>query len=162
MARMDRTKVIPPQVILIDLDGCLTDGKLTIDHKGEKMFKQFHTRDVRAIREIIFNAIEVYIVSADGWSGAQQFADKVGAVFFELRDKKQIVETLNGRPYWAIGDDAWDIEMLKNATRAFCPADADYSVFNMEPGCNLTILNRKGGSGCIAELAWLLFEGERS
>lgn len=147
-----------PEVIVIDLDGTLTDGTLTIDHNGEKMFKQFHTRDVRAIRELVNHGIEIYIVSADGWGGANHFAEKVGAVFFECRDKSEVVKALAGRKYWAVGDDAWDIAMMKGADICFCPQDADYSVFNMNPGCNLRILNRQGGRGVMAEIVWLLFE----
>ena len=69
-------------IIITDADGVLTDGTLTIDHKGEKVFKKFHTRDVRAIRELVANGFEIYILSADEWEGTRHFAEKVGAVFF--------------------------------------------------------------------------------
>lgn len=146
-----------PDVMIIDCDGVLTDGKLNIDPMGEKVFKSFHTRDVRAIRFLVASGIEVYIVSADGWEGGKKFADKVGAVYYELREKSQLLQYLDGRHWWAVGDDAWDVQLLKKAERAFCPADADYSVWNMEPGFNLYNLNRKGGDGVIAELVYLMF-----
>lgn len=132
--------------ILIDCDGVLTDGKLTIDRNGEKQFKQFHTRDVRAIRELIFNGYEVVIVSADDWPGIYHFADKVGADVYISRDKND----LPFKSYAAVGDDAWDVQMLQKAKMAFCPADADPSTLTV-PGIQRLVT--KGGCGVIAEIA---------
>ena len=135
-----------PKTILIDCDGVLTDGRLTIDHRGEKPFKQFHTRDVRAIRELIYNGYEVVIVSADDWPGIHHFANKVGADVYISRDKSQ----LPYGDYIAVGDDAWDIKMLKNARFAYCPADADVMVCALD---DIHILDTVGGNGVIAEVA---------
>jgi 3-deoxy-D-manno-octulosonate 8-phosphate phosphatase (KDO 8-P phosphatase) len=134
-----------PKVILIDCDGVLTDGRLTIDHNGEKQFKQFHTRDVRAIRELVYNGYEVVIVSCDDWPGIYHFADKVGADVFISRDKKDLPYT----DYIAVGDDAWDVQMLINAKLAYCPMDADISVRRLP---NVICLSVNGGNGVIADL----------
>ncbi len=131
--------------VLIDCDGVLTDGRLTIDHKGEKLFKQFHTRDVRAIRELVLHGMEVTIVTADDWAGIDYFADKVGALVQKVRDKSEVkVED----PFIAIGDDAWDVPLLKRAAISFCPRDADYSVRYL-PG--VRVLDCSGGQGVVAE-----------
>ena len=132
-------------ILLIDCDGVLTDGKLTIDHTGQKMFKQFHTRDVRAIRELIYNGYEVVIVSADDWEGIYHFANKVGASTYISRDKSD----LPYKEYIAIGDDAWDVKMLMNAKQAYCPLDAHISVLDL-PG--IIRLPVKGGQGVISTL----------
>ena len=131
--------------ILIDCDGVLTDGRLTIDHRGRKQFKQFHTRDVRAIRELIYNGYEVVIISADDWEGINHFANKVGADVHICRNK----ECVPFENYFAIGDDAWDVGMLKNAIQAYCPLDADESVLCIP---NIIVLKTRGGRGVIAEL----------
>ncbi|HEY4282642.1 MAG TPA: hypothetical protein VGM62_06210 [Chthoniobacterales bacterium] len=137
-----------PKTILIDCDGVLTDGALTIDHRGEKMFKRFHTRDVRAIRELIYNGFEVTIVSADDWPGIYRFADKVGADVRVCRDKSKV----GAPPFVAIGDDTWDLPMLRRAGKgnAFCPADADRAI--LESDCVIA-LKTSAGHGVIAELA---------
>lgn len=132
-------------VILIDCDGVLTDGRLTIDHRGEKPFKQFHTRDVRAIRELIYNGYEVVIVSADDWPGINYFADKVGATVHISRNKSD----LPYGNYIAVGDDAWDVGMLSKAKVAFCPADADLSAMAV---LGVIVMKTPGGQGVIAEL----------
>ena len=131
--------------ILIDCDGVLTDGTLTIDHNGEKLFKKFHTKDVRAIRELVANGYEVYIVSADDWPGVKKFAEKVGAEFIYSRTK----DDLKFDKYIAIGDDAWDVNMLKGAKKAFCPSDADQSVLKI---VEVKKLLTPGGKGVVAEM----------
>jgi YrbI family 3-deoxy-D-manno-octulosonate 8-phosphate phosphatase len=133
------------KTIIIDCDGVLTDGRLTIDHTGKKMFKSFHTRDVRAIRELVFNGFEVIIVSADEWEGIHHFANKVGAEVIFSRQKGKLPYD----NYIAIGDDAWDVPMLEKAKMAFCPSDADRSVQKL-PG--VQVVQVKGGCGVIAAI----------
>jgi len=136
-----------PKSLFIDCDGVLTDGTVTINHRGEKLFKQFHSRDIRAIRELVSLGVYVAIVTADGWKGGSFFADKVGADFIVSRDKNNIAQAF--ADYYAIGDDAWDVPMLKGAKQAFCPHDADMSALEI-PGIHR--LETCGGRGVIAEL----------
>ena len=137
-----------PQIVVIDCDGVLTDGKLTINSTGTKLLKQFHTRDVRAIRELVSTGHEVYIVTADDWEGTKHFAEKVGAQYVYMRDKSKVPDMLGNRPYICVGDDAWDIPMITAAKIAFCPSNADTLVkkFSQET------LQVKGGEGVISEL----------
>lgn len=138
----------PVKKLVIDCDGVLTDGTLTINLKGEKLFKKFHTRDVRAIREFVANGWEVVILSADDWGGTAHFAEKVGAEFRVSRTKDDI-----GGDYVAIGDDVWDRALLEGATRAFCPNDADPLLFREIP--TIEVVRRDGGRGVVAEvLRW--------
>lgn len=134
-----------PKTILIDCDGVLTDGTLTIDHRGEKVFKKFHTRDVRAIRELVAHGFEVVIVTADDWPGIFHYAEKVGAVVEVTKEKGK----LKYENYIAIGDDTWDVQMLQNAKIAFCPCDADRSVKNIK---GIHVIDCKGGSGMISKI----------
>lgn len=130
-------------IVVIDCDGCLTDGKLYIDHKGEKMFKAFSSRDIRAIRELIFNGYEVVIVSADDSGINKSFAENVGAIFEYCRDKSEI------KADFAIGDDVWDKVMLEQAGKAFCPFNADDKIKEM---LHVTTLKKSAGEGVIAEM----------
>ena len=141
-----------PQIVVIDCDGVLTDGKLTINSTGTKLLKQFHTRDVRAIRELVSTGHEVYIVTADDWEGTKHFADKVGAQYVYMRDKSKVPEMLGNRPYICVGDDAWDIPMITAAKVSYCPANADTLVKTFCHG----VLDTKGGEGVIAELLHVL------
>ena len=85
------------------------------------------------------------IISADNWEGGPKYAHDRGCVFVHSRDKLSAVEA----PYIAIGDDVWDIDMLRNATMAFCPSDAFSIVREID---HINVLETKGGQGVIAEL----------
>lgn len=139
------------RTILLDCDGVLTDGRLHIDASGFKMFKSFHTRDVRAIRELVYRGFEVVIVSVDDWEGITAFANKVGAEVHFTRDKGNLPFS----NFIAVGDDAWDVPMLRNAVQAFAPSTADQSVFSAVPNC---ISLCRGGEGVVAALLRYLIE----
>jgi 3-deoxy-D-manno-octulosonate 8-phosphate phosphatase (KDO 8-P phosphatase) len=132
--------------VLIDCDGVLTDGKLYMSADGSKMFKAFHTRDVRAIREFVARGFEVVIVTADDWPGIQHFAAKVGAELCVMRDKARLAPLFSGE-YIAIGDDAWDAPMLRGAAMAFAPKGAHVSITAL-PG--ITVVDCPSGEGVVS------------
>jgi 3-deoxy-D-manno-octulosonate 8-phosphate phosphatase (KDO 8-P phosphatase) len=134
------------KTIIIDFDGVLTDGKINMSHSGE-IFRSVHTRDIRAIRELIARGFEVVICTASSSPIIESYAEKVGAYLLVARDKSEVANVYEAGSYIAVGDDVWDIPLLKGATRAFCPADAD-------PGIPQEVyrLNTNGGNGVIAEL----------
>lgn len=142
------------RLLVLDLDGVLTDGKQYIDHTGEKLFKAFHTRDIRAIRELVADGVEVHVLSADDWEGGRQWSQRVGAGFGVCRDK---LEFLQSMPYptsefGIIGDDAWDMSAMRwvagNGGVAACPFDADASVKEL-PG--ILLLGTRSGEGVVAD-----------
>lgn len=137
--------------IVCDIDSVLTDGKQYITSDGQKLFKAFHSRDVSAIRELIFNGIRVVLCTADNDGSGQHFANKVGAEFLYLRDKSQI----GIDKFIAVGDSAWDVRMLMMAHHRFCPLDAEVVVRDL-PG--MVILKTKGGQGVMSEIIHLMKE----
>lgn len=140
-----RISTLIPNQILIDCDGVLTDGRLNVTHDGKKLFKSFHSRDVRAIRELVFNGFEVSIISADDWEAGPIFADKVGAEFVYLRDKSKFE---CDRPFIGVFDDAWDVSLARRSFMLFAPCDADQSILGLP---DVEILG-PGGSGIIAQV----------
>lgn len=146
-----------PNTILIDFHGCLTDGSQSISHNGEQMFEHVHTRDVRAIRELSASGFHVVIATASSNPIVKKFAERVGAEVVVERDKSKLPERFGD--YMAIGDDAWDVPMLKKARIAFCPADADVSVKNV---LRVIPLQSQGGRGCIAEILSILNDNKNN
>jgi 3-deoxy-D-manno-octulosonate 8-phosphate phosphatase KdsC-like HAD superfamily phosphatase len=142
--------------LIIDVDGCLTNGKQYVDHSGEKLFKAFHSRDIRAIREFVSYGVYVLIYSADDFLGDRKWAERVGADYAgDIRDKASYLEEREFDPdhTMVVGDDAWDVEAMKWAKWSVCPYDADASVTQHVPGVN--ILNQTcGGQGVVAALLW--------
>lgn len=136
--------------LILDLDGVLTDGKQYIASDGSKMFKAFHSRDIRAIRELVVSGIEVIVLSADDWPGALVWCQNVGANFYTSRDKLQWVKNAKLKPEETavIGDDAWDIPLLNWSDHAFAPLDADLQVGLLTHATQVRVC---GGQGVVAE-----------
>ena len=146
MTQRSAFEAVKTSRVFIDCDGVLTDGKLYMSADGSKMFKAFHTRDVRAIREFVARGFEVVIVTADEWPGIQHFAAKVGAELCVMRDKAHLAPMFTGQ-YIAIGDDAWDAPMLKGAALAFAPLGAHVSITTI-PGIN--VVDCRSGEGVVS------------
>ena len=145
------------KTVVIDADGVLTDGKIFFTHKAE-MFKGFHTRDIRSIRQLIAYGYEVVILTASNWPGMSSFIEKTGADVCITKNKTQIIKQLHGG-FIYVGDDVWDLAIMMMADIAVAPADCDDQLLLTIP--KLVILNKKGGEGVLSELIRLMFEGEQ-
>lgn len=142
---MDNKKI---NRIIIDCDGTLTDGKINISHNGE-VFKSFHSRDIRSIRELVARGYEVIICTASSSPIIESYAKKVGAQIEVSREK------LYEGDYIAIGDDVWDANLLRNAKVAYCPLNADYLISTIR---NINILPVNGGEGVISYMVADIFK----
>lgn len=139
-------------IFLVDFDGVLTNGKLTITHDGSQLFKEVHTRDIRAIRELIARGNEVYIVTASESPIIRTYARKVGAEVIVCRNKATVLKFVDKKEYVAVVDDSWDISLIQRAVKCFAPADGYHLVKNL-----CTVLKTKGGEGAMAEvLDWYI------
>lgn len=138
------------RTLILDLDGVLTDGKQYITSDGSKLFKAFHSRDIRAIRETVAVGIEVIVLSADDWPGAVTWCHSAGASFYNSRDKMEWVTNakLNPIETAVIGDDSWDIPLLNWTQYAFAPMDSDPAVGLHTHAKQLRVC---GGQGVVAE-----------
>ncbi len=141
------------KTILIDCDGVLTDGKIYMSGTGKEMFKAFHSRDVRALRELVAHGYDVVIITASSSCVTKSFAHKTGVHVHTMRDKSKVIEKYFN--FVAIGDDVWDLPMLEKAVKAFCPSDADQKILHHR---SVQVLKTAGGAGVIAELARKLLE----
>ena len=133
--------------LLIDFHGVMTDGRQSVSQDGRYLFDHVHTRDTRAIRELVARGYRVVILTASGNPIITAFAERMKVELHVVRDKSSVLEQY--LPFIAVGDDAWDVQMLEKAERAFCPLDADISVRSVE---GVEVLDVLGGYGCLAEV----------
>lgn len=136
------------KTIIIDVDGVLTDGKVTYTSLGERN-KNFHARDIRAIRELISKGYDVYLLTQSTWPATEEYAARTGATVAQAIDKYAWIHNNNIKNYIAVGDDVADIKMLDYATEKYCPNDADLAVALLP---EMKQLETCGGCGVIAEL----------
>jgi 3-deoxy-D-manno-octulosonate 8-phosphate phosphatase (KDO 8-P phosphatase) len=149
------------KLIVLDVDGCLSDGKLTYSADGVES-KSFNVKDGLGITTWIKMGNEVAIITGRNSSIVKKRADELGIkhLFQGIGDKDRVLEELVdslGLKFYevgAIGDDLNDYNMLSKVGRSFTPQDgAKYvkSIVN-------TVLSTKGGEGAVREMIDILVD----
>ncbi len=143
------------KLLVCDVDGVLTDGRLTYGDGGEAT-KTFHVRDGMGLRMLMDNGIEVAIITArSGAAVAKRMSDlKIkhvaqgrgdkGAALAELLERLE--EPAENAAY--IGDDIIDIPAIKLAGLGVTVADGHLAVQSVAD----FITTRSGGHGAVREL----------
>ena len=143
------------KLLVLDVDGTLTDGGVYITEKGDE-FKKFNTKDGLAIRYLTKNNFQVGIISA---SISKQIdlhrANMLGVqhVYVGEENKLEILTqwmdglniALDEIAY--VGDDVNDLQVIQKVGLSACPADA---VDEIKKAVDI-VLQRKGGDACVRE-----------
>ncbi len=143
------------RLLVCDVDGVLTDGRLTYGDGGEAT-KTFHVRDGMGLRMLMDNGIEVAIITArSGAAVAKRMSDlKIENVAQGRGDKgKALQEILDKLDISAddaayIGDDIIDIPALRLAGLGVTVADGHKAVQEVAD----IVTSRGGGQGAVREL----------
>jgi len=149
------------KLLVLDVDGCLSDGKLTYSSDGVET-KNFNVKDGLGITTWIKMGGEIAIITGRKSEIVKRRAEELGIkhLFQGIRDKdrvlKELVDSLGLKFYelGAIGDDLNDYLMLSLVGRSFTPADGVRelkSVVNTTLPCN-------GGSGAVREMIDILVD----
>lgn len=147
------------KALFLDVDGCLTDGRLYIDDRGHE-FKVFDTKDGHGIRKAIAEGLRVVWISGRTSMATAVRARDLGVRYCYQgeRDKLPRYESLCRR--WglkpsetaAMGDDEPDVPLLERAGLSACPADAMPAARKVAG----VVLRREGGRGAVREFVDLV------
>jgi len=158
-----RHRLDPVRLLVLDVDGVLTDGGLVYSPDGEDR-KIFSVRDGLAIRLLLEAGIEVAVVSGrESGAAAARCADlgiRPDLVVLGARDKAAELDRLEGMldlvdlEVAAMGDDLPDLPLLTRVGFTACPADA---VPEVAAVCDL-VCGAGGGRGAVRELAELILK----
>ncbi len=149
------------RLLLLDVDGVLTDGRIFFSAKGEA-FKAFHVRDGHGIKMAQRGGIEIAFLSGRRSDAAFHRARDLGVTrFYEgLRDKVAVLEellaTLNLAPpgVAAVSDDLVDLPLLARVGLAVAVADAAPEV----KAAAHWITSSPGGAGAVREVCDLILK----
>lgn len=145
-------------LLILDVDGVLTDGRKYYDNTGRAILKTFCDRDFTAIKK--FRAAGWNVVFLSGDSNVNEAIAKnrnipfycnrvngvmINKVTFLDRLCRDYKTDINNTVY--VGDDVFDIDILKAVKWPFCPSNADSAVKKIAIN-----LNAKSGECCVAEL----------
>lgn len=149
------------KLIILDVDGCLTDGKITYYEDGNES-KSFNVKDGLAIRTWIRMGNEVAIITGRRSAIVQRRAKELGIhhLYQGVSDKAKLTRELSERlgiglqDIAAIGDDLNDFGMLQIVGRPFVPNDASRFVKEVAT----TILECEGGRGAVREMIEMIVD----
>lgn len=144
------------RLLVCDVDGVLTDGKLDYGADGEGERKAFHVRDGLGLRNLMAAGIEVAWITARGGVAVEKRVAELGikhlvqksgnkaAVLAELAAKLGVA--LEHVAY--VGDDLVDRDAMKTVGVAIAPADAHPEIRAIAHW--VTSIN--GGRGAVREV----------
>lgn len=151
------------RMLILDVDGVLTDGKLYFDHAGNEM-KAFNTRDGLGMKALQRSGIEIAVITGRKSAAVahrmaqldiqhvyQGREDKLNA-YLHLLD----VTGLDAAQTCFAGDDWIDLPILLRAGLAVSVADAEDRVKEQAHW----ITKRNGGAGAVREICNLILAAQ--
>jgi len=152
-------KAEPVRLLLLDVDGVLTDGSLIYSEQGVES-KTFNTQDGLGIKLVQQAGVATGIITARSSGLVRQRAEELGMTYIHqgAKNKLDAFKTILGqaglKPFQVcyMGDDLIDLGLLTRVGLAACPANA---VFEVQQVCHL-MSRRPGGSGAVREICDLI------
>lgn len=149
------------RLIVLDVDGCLTDGKIIYSSDGSET-KNFNVKDGLAISSWIRMGNHVAIITGRNSKIVETRANELGVkyLFQSVKDKEKVLKELIdslGLKYYeigAIGDDLNDFKMLSKVGRSFTPKDGVKEIRELVN----TVLTCNGGDGAVREMIDILVD----
>jgi 3-deoxy-D-manno-octulosonate 8-phosphate phosphatase (KDO 8-P phosphatase) len=128
-ALLEKLKQI--QLLLLDVDGVLTDGSIIYNDDGSET-KIFNARDGFGLRLVMSAGIKVGIVTGRRSKSLRHRCDNlgIGLLFDGIRDKAEALEEIaaqtgiDSKRTAFVGDDLPDLPIMKHAGLSIAVADA--------------------------------------
>jgi 3-deoxy-D-manno-octulosonate 8-phosphate phosphatase (KDO 8-P phosphatase) len=148
------------RLLVLDVDGVLTDGVLVYGASGEEI-KRFHVRDGLALQQARRAGVEVAIVSGRASAAVTRRMSELGVVevYQGVGDKEALLRGLLARlgvsaaETAVMGDDLPDLPLMRMAGIAMAPVDAAPEVRQVADW----VSRSAGGHGAVREaVEWLL------
>ena len=146
--------------LVLDVDGVLTDGKITYNSRGEES-KNFHVRDGSSIKLLLKSGIDIAILSGRNSQSVERRAEELGITkivlgaesklngFQKLREKGFASQEI-----LAIGDDIADLELFSHPDISLSATVEDAAGFVKSKVDFVT--DKAGGNGIMFEIAELI------
>lgn len=147
------------ELLVLDVDGVLTDGRITLTPSGEEI-KSFHVRDGTGMKYWKRAGRKLAFLSGRGGEATRRRAEELGIDIVRLncKDKLPAYEGilqqlgLDAARSAVVGDDLTDLPVLRRC--GFAVAVADAAEETRAAADYVTV--KPGGAGCVREVVELL------
>ena len=155
------TKIEQIKLLILDVDGVLTDGRLYFDNNGTE-YKCFHARDGHGIKMLRQTGVEIAVISGRSSNTVALRMESLGVKYvFQGHENKraafdEILNTLNltAEQTAHMGDDLLDLPIMTQVGFAIAVQDANFAVKNYADWCTETA----GGLGAVREVCDLIMQ----
>ena len=159
-----KKKLKKVKLLILDVDGVLTDGYLYYDHQGNQI-KRFSVKDGLGIRYLQKAGLNICIVSGGKEDVIKNRAEDLNIqhIYCGVKNKKEKVEFLRDEfkvkkdNILYLGDDLNDLTVRKTVGLLIAPNNASK---NFKKYCD-AILKNNGGFGAVRELSERLLRGTK-
>jgi 3-deoxy-D-manno-octulosonate 8-phosphate phosphatase (KDO 8-P phosphatase) len=157
----ERAKAI--RLLLLDVDGVLTDGRITYDGSGRE-WKSFDIRDGQGIRLLQQAGLEVGILSGRRSAAVRTRAKELGLRLLrqKVTDKAKALEEIMVQKNYKreqicyVGDDLVDLPVFPRVGLAIAAAD---SIGEVKASAHY-ITRNPGGRGAVREVCDLILKAQ--
>lgn len=144
------------ELLVFDVDGCLTDGGITYGNSDTEEFKTFNVKDGFGIVSWMKLGKKSAIITGRSSRVVERRAKELGITYLyqDVKDKKAILQSilekegLHFENVAAIGDDLNDLSLLRSVGLSFAPQDA---LALVATSVHVT-LSSLGGKGAVREM----------
>jgi 3-deoxy-D-manno-octulosonate 8-phosphate phosphatase (KDO 8-P phosphatase) len=151
------------KLLILDVDGVLTDGRIVIDDRGVET-KCFDVRDGHGIKMLKRANIDVAIITGRESDVVSHRARELGidSVYQNIHNKLEVYEAilkekgLKDGEVGFVGDDLVDLPLLRRVGFAAVVADG---VEELKPYADYVSRNR-GGRGAVREVIELILKAQ--
>ena len=154
-----RSKLARTEMLILDVDGVLTDGRLFYGSAGIEL-KAFNVHDGYGIKKIQLEGISIAIVSGRTSDIVERRAKELNIrfLFQNVAQKDEVLEELcqesgiQPRHMAHVGDDLPDLALFQNVGLGIAVADARVEVQKSAD----FVTKAKGGEGAVREVCELI------
>ncbi len=143
------------ELLLLDVDGVLTDGSINYCDSGEQI-KRFNVKDGLGLKLLMNAGIGVGIITGLSSKALEHRCNKLGItlLFAGIKNKSKVLDSIitqtgiNLDNIAFVGDDLIDLPVIQRVGISFSVADACDDV---KKRCDI-ITKKKGGHGAVREV----------
>ena len=153
------------KLLILDVDGVLTDGRLFFDNEGTE-YKCFHARDGHGIKLLRQTGVEVAVISGRNSNSVALRMKNLGiehvyqghenklSAFAEVLEKTGVTAEQAAH----VGDDLLDLPIMMRVGLAIAVSDANFAVKERADWCTTL----PGGQGAVREVCDFIMQAQGS